>query len=487
MGNRSDGRLEKCEFLVVSDCVKDTDTTAYADVLLPAQGWGDKDGTVTNSERTISRQRRFLPMNGNARPDWWMLSQVAQRMNYPGFDYRSSSEIFNEYARLSGYRNRGDRDFDISGLADLNQQQYDSLAPIQWPVPLPGEKGTSRLFGDGRFFTATGKGRFIPVIPTAPSEALSSAYPIVLNTGRVRDQWHTMTRTGRSARLFGHDHEPFAEIHPDDGQAGDIAEGELVMVSSRLAQVVVRARLTERQSKGELFLPMHWNDQFASNACVDRLVNPALDPVSGQPEFKHTPVSIKPYRPAWHGFLLTREKVMLEHATYWAKAKRQGLWHYELAGDETDENWSAVARDLLLSAKNLIQWAEMMDSAGGYYRGVSVVNGRLQSCLFIGPDHLLPKRDWLVQLFSRPQLTREERLHLLAGVPGNAQEDAGKTVCACFGVGRNTLIHGIRAQGLNTTQAIGEQLKAGTNCGSCLCEIKALIEEQVHEPVCKAN
>ncbi|MES9970950.1 MAG: molybdopterin-dependent oxidoreductase [Candidatus Thiodiazotropha sp.] len=479
--------LDNCEFLVVSDCVKDTDTTAYADVLLPAQGWGEKDGTVTNSERTISRQRRFLPADGNSRPDWWILSQVAQRMNYPGFDYHSAHEIFNEYARLSGYGNSGERDFDISGLTDMNQQQYDLLSPIQWPVPLAGAKGTQRLFGDGGFFTATGKGRFIPVIPRAPGEGLSSGYPLVLNSGRVRDQWHTMTRTSRSARLSGHDHEPFAEIHPVDGQAWDIAEGELVKVSSRLGDVVVRARLTERQSKGELFIPIHWSDQFASNACVDRLVNPVLDPVSGQPEFKHSPVAIQPYRPAWHGFLLTREKVKLEHATYWAKAKRQGLWHYELAGEETNENWSAVARDLLSSAKDLTQWAEMMDSTGGYYRGVSVVDGRLQSCLFIGPDHRLPKRDWLVQLFGRPQLSREERLCLLAGVPGNAQEDAGKTVCACFGVGRNTLIRGIREQGLNTTRAIGEQLKAGTNCGSCLCEIKSLIDEQMPEPVCKVN
>ena len=473
--------LAQCEFLVVSDCVRNTDTTKFADVLLPAQGWGEKDGTVSSSERTISRQHRFLPVQGDARPDWWILSQVAQRLGYSGFDYSSSHEIFKEYACLSGYRNEGDRDFDISGLATMNVEKYDSLQPIQWPVPVGSKEGTQRLFGDGRFYTPNRKARFVPVIPRAPGKALDSGYPMALNTGRVRDQWHTMTRTGKSARLFGHDNEPFVEIHPSNAKASDIGEGELVSVSSRQGSVVVRARLTESQSRGELFIPMHWNDQFASNATVDSLVHPVLDPISGQPEFKHTPVGIRPYRPAWHGFLLTRENVMLEHATYWAKAKREGLWHYELAGEEAAENWSSVARDLLLSASDATQWAEMMDRAGGYYRGVSVVNGRLQSCLFIGPDHRLPKRDWLVQLFSKSQLTREERLRLLAGAPGNAQDDAGKTVCACFGVGLNTLIHGIREQGLRTPDEIGNALKAGTNCGSCLSEIKTLIQEYVPE------
>ncbi|MCG8073056.1 MAG: (2Fe-2S)-binding protein, partial [Candidatus Thiodiazotropha taylori] len=168
----------------------------------------------------------------------------------------------------------------------------------------------------------------------------------------------------------------------------------------------------------------------------------------------------------------------LEHATYWAKAKRDGLWHFELAGETAAEDWSALARNLLSSASDTGQWAEMMDSAGGQYRGVSVNDGQLQSCLFIGPDHNLPKRDWLVQLFAKKHLSRQERLRLLAGAPINAQEDAGKTVCACFGVGLNTLVSAIEDQGLQTTQAIGEKLKAGTNCGSCLSEINRLIKER---------
>ncbi|MEW8382005.1 MAG: molybdopterin-dependent oxidoreductase [Candidatus Thiodiazotropha taylori] len=470
--------LDKCEFLVVSDCMAETDTARYADVLLPAQGWGEKSGTVTSSERTISRQHRFLASAGEAKPDWWIVSQVAQRMGYQGFDYHSAQQIFSEYAELSGFENGGRRDFDISALAGLDADSYDRLKPVQWPVVNGQAKGTPRLFSDGRFYTPSGRAQFVAVTPQPPGNSPSDPYPLVLNTGRVRDQWHTMTRTGKSPRLSGHDNEPFAEIHPLDADNNQLVEGGLVRVSSRWGEVVVRARLSEHQQLGQIFVPMHWNDQFASNATVDCLVNPALDPISGQPEFKHTPVAIEAYKPAWYGFLLTRERVMLEHATYWAKAKRDGLWHFELAGETAAEDWSALARNLLSSASDTGQWAEMMDSAGGQYRGVSVNDGQLQSCLFIGPDHNLPKRDWLVQLFAKKHLSRQERLRLLAGAPMNAQEDAGKTVCACFGVGLNTLVSAIEDQGLQTTQAIGEKLKAGTNCGSCLSEINRLIKER---------
>ena len=475
--NQARAALKRCEFLVVSDSCRATDTTAYADVLLPAQGWGEKDGTVTSSERRISRQHRFLATAGMARPDWWIISQVAKRLGFAGFDYTGPQQIFTEYAKLSGFANNGERAFDISGLAEMTAAEYDNLQPVQWPVPAGMREGTARLFTDHRFFTPSRRAKFIAITPRPPGHFISQTYPLVLNTGRVRDQWHTMTRTGKSPRLFGHDNEPFVEMHPADARGQDITQSELVRITSRWGEVVVRGRISEVQQPGQLFTPMHWNDQFASNASVNKLVNPIVDPISGQPEFKHTPVSIQPYRPAWQGFLLSRDRVLPQHATYWAKAKRDGLWHYELAGEEQAADWSAVARELLFAASDATQWAELLDSAGGQYRGASVVAGRLQSCLFIGPDHRLPKRDWLVRLFSKANLSQQERLRLLAGMPDNAQEDAGKTVCACFSVGINTLVRSIREQGLSTTQAIGSTLQAGTSCGSCLSEIKRLITQ----------
>ena len=226
---------------------------------------------------------------------------------------------------------------------------------------------------------------------------------------------------------------------------------------------------------------MHWNDQFAAAARVGSLVNPIVDPVSGQPEFKHTPAAIEPYRPHWHGFLLSRKTVPVELVVYWSRARRDGLWRYELAGEELAEAWPGVAREMLASNQENLQWAEMLDAAGGHNRGVGVVDGRLEHCLFIGPDHHLPKRGWLVQLFGRETLSKQERQRLLAGSPGTGQEDAGRTVCACFSVGENTLLKAIRERGLVTPEAIGNALKAGTNCGSCLSEIKQMITENTQQ------
>ena len=475
--NQVQRALEKCDFLVVSESVRDTDTTVFADVLLPALSWGEKDGTVTNSERCITRQQAFLPPLGESKPDWWMVSQVAKRIGFSGFDFATTHEIFSEYAALSGYENDNQRDFDISGLADMTQAEYENLAPVQWPVRMGQRNGTQRLFHGGHFYTPNRKARFLAVTPRPQGNPLSSNYPLVLNTGRVRDQWHTMSRTGKSPRLSGRDPEPFIELSPEDATRYAIQKDELVRVNSHWGEVIVRGKITDRIKPGNVFVPMHWNRQFASDARVDSLVNPVTDPISGQPEFKHTPVSIQPYRSAWQGFLLSREPVTMEHASFWTRTLREGLWHYELAGEEAADDWSGVARDLLASAHDRSQWAEMMDRAGGQYRGADILNGRLNACLFIGPDHQLPPRDWLVKLFSATELTPQERMRLLAGSPGAGQEDAGRTICACFGVGENTLIKGICEKRLHTPEAIGEALQAGTNCGSCLSEIKDLIAE----------
>lgn len=471
--------LENCEFLIVSENIHPTDTSVYADVLLPAAAWAERDGTATSSERAISRQLPFLEAQGDVKPDWWIVSEVARRMGYEGFDYSRSADIFREYAALSGFENSGSRDFDISGLAELSDHEYDVLQPILWPVPAAGKPGTQRLFADGRFFTASGKAQFVPITPRLPGHSVSQDFPLVLNTARVRDQWHTMTRTGKSGRLSGHDNEPFVEINPVDAKRFDVKAGELAEISSRWGKVIVRCRITSRQKLGEILVPMHWTDQFASAAVINYVVNPVFDPVSGQPEFKHTPANLRAYRPDWHGFLLSREPIdpAKTTATYWAKAKRDGLWHYELAGEEAIADWAGFVRSLQDVVDGVPQWAELFDESGGQYRAAGVVEGRLQSCLFIGPTHELPKRDWLVRLFSRDVLDKQERLRLLAGAPGDTREDVGKTVCACFNVGKNTLISAIVEQGLKTPEEIGKALAAGTNCGSCIPELKCLIAE----------
>ena len=467
--NRVRAALAGCEFLVVSDCVRHTDTTAHAHVLLPAATWGERDGTVTNSERRISRQRPFLPTAGQARPDWWIIREVARRMGHgAAFAYDHPAQIFREHAALATRAN-AQRDFDLPGLETLTDQDYETMAPLQWPLRRQG-----RLFADGNFFTPTGKARFIPISGRAPAQLADASYPLVLNTGRVRDHWHTLTRTGKSPRLSAHSIEPCLELHPRDAERYGMEEGALVRVRSRRGELLLRARLDAGQRPGSVFIPMHWSEQFSSLASVDQLVSPLTDPVSGQPEFKYTPVCITPCVTRWHGFILSRRRLQLPRDHYWACARGAGFWRYELAGSERTGDWAVTARALLCSQDREVEWIEFTDQAAPRYRAARIQDGRLESCVFIGPDRHLPERGWLAALFGRDRIEDSERRSLLSGRAGDGHPDAGPQVCACFGVGRNTILEAI-GQGCASVEEIGAFLKAGTNCGSCIPELRSLI------------
>jgi len=477
--------LAACEFVVVSDCVQRTDTTQYAHVLLPALTWGERDGTVTNSERRISRQKGFLPPPGEAKPDWWIVSEVAKRMGYEeSFSYGSPSQIFTEYARLSGYQNRGQRDFDIAALQDLTQGDYDDFIPVQWPVKAAREsvtgslwRGEKRLFADGRFFTASKKAQFIAIDPRSPAQAVSDEFPFILNTGRVRDQWHTMTRTAKAPKLNEHTPEPYAELHSSDARRLDVKPGALVKIKSRYGEIVVRAKIADDYRPGSVFVPMHWNGQFASNAGVDSIVNAQLDPISGQPEFKHTPVRVESYQPNWHGFLLTRRELNLPHVSYWVKSQGAGFYHYELAGEQSPGDWPVWARSYLCASQSDVNWVEYLDVAARQYRGVRLLGNTVESCMFIAPGHALPDRNWLASLFLKETLSESERISLLTGQPPVGQKDRGKTVCACFGVGETTILEAIVSNEWTNVEQIGSVLKAGTNCGSCIPELQVLLKK----------
>ncbi|HHJ16346.1 MAG TPA: nitrate reductase, partial [Gammaproteobacteria bacterium] len=471
--------LRQCEFVVVSDCVEHTDTTAYANVLLPAQSWGEKEGMVSNSERRLSRQRAFLPTQGDAKPDWWIISETARRMGYEdAFDYQSAADVWREHAALSGFENNGERDFDVSALADISDEDYQYLPPVQWPVSRAAPQGSARMFSDGHFFTPNGRARFVAVQDPQPAHAVSDEYPLVLNSGRVRDHWHTMTRTGKSPRLSGHIVEPYAELHPDDAAQYSIEDHSLVRLRNAWGTIVVRARVADTQLRGSVFVPMHWNLQFSSVPSVDCLVSPATDPVSGQPEFKHTPVAIEPCPVAWYGFILSRRRLELKNAVYWSCAKGQGMWRYEIAGEQAPQDWARCARSLLCSHEDDVDWLEYFDTAANRYRAARLVDNQLESCIFIGPGVDLPSRDWLSKLFEQGPLDDTARTSLLTGKPAIGQKDAGPVVCACFSVGINTLVEAIQEQNLTSVEQIGEALQAGTNCGSCVPELKALLAGQ---------
>ena len=472
--NRARAALDACDLVVVSDCMRYTDTTRHGHVLLPATAWGEKDGTVTNSERRISRQRPFLPAPGFARPDWRIICDVARRMAFPGFDYTNVAEIFREHASLSGFENHGARDFDLSALSTLDDRAYEALAPVQWPVTQDYPTGTPRLFETGGFFTPDRKARFIPVAPRPPKNATSREYPLVLNTGRIRDQWHTMTRTGKSARLMMHTFEACAEFHPDDARKADLVDGALARLSSPWGQMVARVSVTADQRRGCVFVPMHWNGEYAGDGLVNALVNPAADPISGQPESKHTPVKVEPHLPKWHAFILSRHEIERPQAGYWVSGRAGTCWRMELAMDERPASWRDWARAQLRAEDADVEWIAYRDPSIGRYRYASIRDGKLEGCIFIARDHKLGSRSWLTNLFAEDRLSPNARTSLLTGQPLEPGEDIGAIVCSCFGIGQRQISAEI-LKGAQNVEAIGQRLKAGTNCGACKPEIGKLL------------
>lgn len=454
--------LRTCPLVIVSDMNRKTDTTALAHVRLPAAGWGEKDGTVTNSERRISRQRSFLPLPGEARPDWWIIHEVARRMGHDAaFNYSGPNEIFAEHAALSAFENDGDRDFDLSGLIDAD---YDAMPPTQWPVRT---KPMSRIFGDGRFFTHDGKARFVAVQPPPPFALAPGSF--ILNTGRVRDHWHTMTRTGKAARLSAHLAEPFVEIHPDDATRLSIRRASIVRLSSPHGSILVRALVSDRQRQGQLFSPMHWSDQFASNGRVDTLVPGKTDPVSGQPALKMAHVHAEPAGIRLYGFFVATRKPVLA-SDYWAIAPAPNGWRGELGFFAEPADWPTY---LAQTFGTTASFQSMRDERSGRRAFALTENGQLIAALYTSPDPVLVSRQWAVGLLSDTGLSA---FAVLAGRPGADTPDGGAIVCSCFSVGINTITDAIAQQGCSSVEAVGARTRAGTNCGSCRAEIRSILD-----------
>jgi assimilatory nitrate reductase catalytic subunit len=476
--NRVREALQRCPFVVVAD-VKPNDTGEFAHVSLPALAWAEKDGTVTNSERCISRQRAFLPAPGDARPDWWMLAEVARRMGFGGaFDYSTAAQIFREHAALSAFENDGERMFDLGGLAAIDDAAYDALEPAQWPVRDDGAS-SARLFVDGRFAHPDGRACFVATPFRPPAEMRDNG--LMLNTGRVRDQWHTMTRTGDVPGLAQHTPEPFLDMHPDDAAEARIANGGFARIESRHGAAIMRVRVTEAQRRGDVFAAMHWSRTNSSAGPADGLVGAACDPVSGQPEFKATAVTVRSQPMAWHGLLLRRDHVQLTSPDYWCRIAIGGGFAYALAGADplAGNQEPPDAKPILawLGARETSDLAVYADPARGVFRYAHFAGGRLDACLFIASDpSSLPDRAAAVMMFGETP-PDHNRARILAGVSLAGVASPGPTVCACFAVGRNTIVEAIRSGHLTTVTGISDALRAGTNCGSCLPELAAILRE----------
>ena len=454
--------LANCPFVVVSDCIGSTDTGLYAQVKLPALAWGEKDGTVTNSERRVSRQRAFMAPPGEARADWWAIAAVARRMGFEGFDFAGPAAIFREFAAQTGFENEGARLLDISAAAAIGDADYAEMAPFQWGGPSP--------FAGRGFSTPDGKARLVPVRHAARDDG-TRALPLRLNTGRYRDQWHSMTRTGLSATLSQHRREPLVELHPETAQSHGLADGGLARVMTAHGSSVFRVAVTTAQRRRELFVPIHWTDQTSGGGRAGMLPGDDRDPVSGQPGFKNTAAGIAPYKPEWTGFLITRDRPRAPDCAYWTAIRTARGWLTELAG-----RGDAAALTTLLPAG---ERAEMIDARRGVIRSAVMRDERLEAALFVSRGPSLPPRDWLVAQLGAGDAPVTE---VLAGRPAKPVPDRGPIICVCFDVGLNTILAAVADGALVSVEAVGAAINAGTNCGSCRPAIAKLLpgKENAH-------
>ncbi|MET0378354.1 MAG: molybdopterin dinucleotide binding domain-containing protein, partial [Spongiibacteraceae bacterium] len=423
------------------------------------------------------------------------LAEIGKRLGFESaFGFRNARDVFVEYAALSGINRDSPLQLDISGLATLNDEHYETMAPLQWPVRADGPNDDSqRLFGDGQFSTPDRRARFIAVTPEWPQESPQSAdnaeTPFFLNTGRVRDHWHTMTRTAESERLNRHRAEPYVEIHPDDARADRVVNGDIVELKNRHGSVLLRARIEEGQRRGSLFVPMHWSDQFAAKARIDALVTAHVDPHSGQPELKHARVSLQRVHSEWQGLLLSTERLPLPRDSYWAGVPVAGGWAYWLAGAAPIQDAEQQLRALVPGEESL-QFidAETHDRRHAWIEDDNTLRAVLilklstkESAEKAGSETADPKKDsselpeawWLASRLGQ-NLSAIDRRVLLTGHPPGEQADQGAMICSCFQVSESRICATIAA-GAGTAEQLGEKLRCGTNCGSCVPELNRLI------------
>ncbi len=282
--------MKNAKFVVVQDISNKSDTVAYADLVLPAAGWLEKEGTMTNSERRISYLPKEINPPGEAKPDVEILCEFAQKMGFRGFNYTNTEEIYNEYCSMTKGTN-----IDISFL---NYDRLKNEGTFQWPVSEYRHAGTPRLFEDKKFYTPSQKAIFnIPDTILSNALVKNELFPMILTTGRVRDQWHTMTKTGKVSRLKAHYPKPVLEINTVDAYLNKIKNDDIVEVKSENGVVRVRANVTDNVREGVVFLPMHWGKQLKNDLNrANNLTNTIVDPISKEPDFKFTYVSVKKYK-----------------------------------------------------------------------------------------------------------------------------------------------------------------------------------------------
>ncbi|VXC25371.1 Nitrate reductase [Pseudomonas sp. 8AS] len=484
--NKVHEALAACPFVVVQEAFFTTETCHYADLLLPAASWGEKEGSVTNSERRISHVRRAVPAPAEARPDWAITCDFARRLEQllrPGlpslFTFLDSESLFEEYKHLTS-----NRDLDLSGLS---YALLDDQGPQQWPFPAGASRGTPRLYGNGRFPTANGRAQFLADPYRAPQEKREARFPLTLNTGRLRDQWHGMSRTGTAARLFGHAEEAVLSLHPDELRRRRLQAGDLVKVRSRRGSLIVPVQADDGVRSGQAYLPMHWGNRFLKGLGTNVLTQPAFDPLSKQPELKQAGVEVEKVELPWQLFALVEGNVQQRFNALRPLFEEFAYANLTLTGRERPALLIRAASALAPEAGLLAQIDALLgvdegpvlaydDPRRTVGKRVRIEDGRIVSIRLAGET---AARDWLKGLWSEGQADADLRRWLLAPLstpPGSSGKKAGKTLCNCLNVGEDAVCAGI-ARGLDL-DGLKQELKCGTSCGSCVPEIKRLLATQ---------
>ncbi|WP_338849769.1 molybdopterin-dependent oxidoreductase [Massilia sp. W12] len=507
--NRLRQALQTTPFVVVQEAMADVATLEYADLVLPAAAWGEKEGTLTNSERRISRVHAAIPAPGQALADWRIVCEVGRRLQQllkpalpPLFAFDSGEAIWREHQALCA-----GRDLDISGLTYASLEQ----APQQWPCPAPGQ-AQARLYQDGRFAHADGRARFIALTQAALPERCDAHYPFLLNTGRLRDQWHGMSRSGLLPAMFGHVEQACLQMARADMARRGWQDGQLVRVASRRGNLILPLQASDEVRSGQLFLPMHWGAEYLGGRQrngapvygVNTLSLAAHDPVSRQPALKHAAVQLEtvdlPWRMqifAWDAdapALLAAVRPWLARFDYAAcslfgsagsagsaaEAHATGcgagvrLW----AGAASAPAWGSV-QDLLalfgLLEGDILRYA---DPARGQARLVKLAGPRLQAAALLGD---CAAADWLWPILRGRQDAPMPAWRLLGPqAPGGQPAPAAPMVCQCMQVSQAQLETLFSACPPDMDQAAclahaQAQLQCGTACGSCVPQIKRML------------
>ncbi|MGI3130534.1 molybdopterin-dependent oxidoreductase [Halopseudomonas pachastrellae] len=475
--------LSLCPFVIVQEAFSTTETCHYADLLLPAASWGEKEGSVTNSERRISHVRPAIPAPGSARGDWDIVCDFARRLEQklrPGqpsqFAFDRPAELFDEYKGLTA-----GRDLDYSGLSHA---LIDELGPQQWPFPAGSRQGTARLYADGRFATADGRARFVAEAHRPLSEPTDSDYPLVLNTGRLRDQWHGMSRTGTAAQLFGHVERAQLAMHPQDMQQRGLTEGDLVTLSSRRGSLILPVQADSQLRPGESFLPMHWGNRFLKGLGSNRLTLSNHDPLSKQPELKQAAVQVVRAELPWQLFVLVEGDVQQRFARLRELAESFDYLSIGLIGRDRPavllRGAASQAPDAALLRQldqacglDSPQALSLEDGARQISKRIALDGQRIIALRLSGETLA---RDWLRKLWQDADDITDLRRWLLAPVatpPGVSAAATDKTICNCMNVSRSRICAGIE-QGMQLDD-LKRELGCGTQCGSCVPEIKQLL------------